>query len=163
MGCISPHQSIRWQATVQEAFTLLELLVVIAIIAVLISVLMPSMSNARNEASTAKCLANIRGIAQATVMYMDADERRILPWYHVPVDPAFGAQVHPCTPWVFGGFKAPNPDPNDANADSSLYPAQLRPLNAFIAPDVSESYNTNDRGRAIIEIYKCPADRSNTT
>jgi prepilin-type N-terminal cleavage/methylation domain-containing protein len=163
MGSIAPYQLVHRRAPLYEAFTLLELLVVVAIIAVLVSILMPAMAGARNEASTAKCVANIRGITQATAMYMDAEERRILPWYQYPEHAAFRNEVRVCTPWVFGGFKAPNPDASDAYVDSSLYPAQLRPLNAFVAPDVTETYAENDRGRAVIEIYKCPADRSNST
>jgi prepilin-type N-terminal cleavage/methylation domain-containing protein len=160
MAPTSLHRILRRHATVGEAFTLLELLVVVSIIALLISILVPAMAGARNEATTAKCLANIRGIAQATSIYMDTDEQRVLPWYHYPVNEAFAGQVKTCTPWVFGGFKAPNPDPADGNVDSSLYPSQLRPLNALVAPEIQGSNAINDRGRDVIEIYKCPADRS---
>jgi prepilin-type N-terminal cleavage/methylation domain-containing protein len=157
------HKYARARVTARRAFTLLELLVVISIIALLISILMPAMSNAKNEAATAKCLANIRSIAQATAMYVDTGETRVLPWYQYPAHAFFKDQVKTCTPWVFGGFKAPNPDPTDLQVDSSLYPAQLRPLNAFLAPDVQGSFMASERGTDIIEVYKCPSDRSFTT
>ena len=56
----------------KNAFTLIELVIVVGIMAVLIAILIPSLSRAREQARTTKCLSNLRAMAQG-VLWFAAD------------------------------------------------------------------------------------------
>jgi prepilin-type N-terminal cleavage/methylation domain-containing protein len=68
----------------RKGFTLIELLVVVAIIALLISILLPSLSRARELAKRAVCASNLRGIGQGLHIYAN-DNREWFPvHFHRP-------------------------------------------------------------------------------
>ena len=62
------------QDRLRPAFTLIELLVVIAIIALLVSLLMPSLKQAKELAKQSMCLSNMRMAATAMPQYADEHE-----------------------------------------------------------------------------------------
>jgi prepilin-type N-terminal cleavage/methylation domain-containing protein/prepilin-type processing-associated H-X9-DG protein len=62
-----------------RAFTLIELLVVIAIIAILMGVLMPSLSMARDHAKRIHCVSNTKTLALGWYMYKDDFDGKLVP------------------------------------------------------------------------------------
>jgi len=60
-------------------FTLIELLVVVGIIALLLAMLLPAMSRAREQAKVVQCASNLRQVANAFHMYLE-DSRQTVFW-----------------------------------------------------------------------------------
>lgn len=148
-----PRQPVRFPRALARAFTLLELLVVISIIAVLMGILLPSLSNARRTTQSGKCLANLRELGATAGMYMDDAGFPTQPW-HLGWDTGYGV-VNLISEHVFGGFKTEIPHPIwGTSTDMYVVPTDARPYNRYIAPGA---------GRGPIGSYICPSETNNST
>lgn len=61
-----------------KAFTLIELLVVIAIIALLLAILMPSLTMAKKKASSIVCMTNVKNLSLGWYMYQQDNDGKIM-------------------------------------------------------------------------------------
>ncbi len=68
---------------VTRGFTLIELLVVISIISLLIAILLPALSKARESARRIQCATKVRALAQASIVY-SMDYKNVLPMVESP-------------------------------------------------------------------------------
>jgi prepilin-type N-terminal cleavage/methylation domain-containing protein/prepilin-type processing-associated H-X9-DG protein len=82
----------------KRAFTLIELLVVIAIIALLIAVLLPSLSRARENAKAVACLSNLRQLGLAAQTYAASNDNR---YPSSALAPSFTATSFVSVAWDF--------------------------------------------------------------
>jgi len=112
-------------------FTLIELLVVISVIALLIGILMPALGQARESSRRIKCLANVKGIGQGLMLYMEKS-KGILP------------MVRPLH----------DPDPSATHLND---PSLLELLEEFI--DAPLPRKLADDTYISTDPYKCPSDR----
>ncbi len=119
----------------KTGFTLIELLVVVAIIAVLVAILLPTLSEARRKAKAIQCLSRLQQIGRFWGCYW-TDNRDYIP----PIQDW----------WNWGG--TPGPSGQWWSLPNTIQPAQ-RPLNYI---DTGNYAYVN-----VKELFICPSDNEN--
>ena len=85
----------------RHAFTLVELLVVIGIVALLVALLLPALSGAREQARRARCGANLHSIGQAITMYVQQSGYYPVCFLADPSKPAVNFSIWPAQVRLF--------------------------------------------------------------
>lgn len=83
----------------QKGFTLIELLVVIAIIALLLSILLPSLRKAKSHAKRVLCGTNLRQSGLGLAAYAYDNDDKIMPLSYTWGDPIEGSELDTIASW----------------------------------------------------------------
>ena len=121
----------------RRGFTLVEILVVVAVIAVLVGLLMPTLSVARQSAQRVRCLSTLRQMGMAAHLYLNDSHDHYLPV-------KWGYDPNPQPPWP----------PVPAGTVPSVVPHLVWPNNPLFRKHMGLTFMKNQRVPAQ---YVCPA------
>ena len=138
----------------RRAFTLVELLVVVAIIALLIGVLLPALSAARESSISTACGSNLRQLGAGMAMYW-GDFKDQMPQMRVdgagkPVKGESGDNIGA----LFGGKLGKLPF-----LGINKIGARRRPLNAYVVDQEIPDDDSPGAARFELPIFRDPADK----
>lgn len=145
----------------RAGFTLIELLVVVAIIALLISILLPALSRAKEQGRQTKCLANLSEIGKVMQMYFNEWQEQFPFEKRDWPDGVGGNTSHG---FYYGGHPG---RPGWWGYDSGAFrdTPKGRPFNRYIYSNLSDQLdypfqqNTAEfEQRRKMPIYECPSD-----
>ena len=108
-----------------KKFTLIELLVVIAMIAILLSMLLPSLKNAREKTKAVVCLSNQRQLGTAFAMFGSDQSGELPPWCEANNTATFVAYGTPSIMWdeniaTYLGIEIDNPASGSAKLKADI-------------------------------------------
>ena len=135
-----------------RAFSLVELLVVVSIIALLITILVPSLNRARQQARSVVCLSNLGQMGKGAAIYMNGNRGQL------PLSPAEklqygvgdGRMVKVLTTCHWGGRRA---ESIHEGPDHIIAPeTEVRPLTRVLYPNANLDSPT--------PVFRCPSDQA---
>jgi prepilin-type N-terminal cleavage/methylation domain-containing protein/prepilin-type processing-associated H-X9-DG protein len=117
----------------RNGFTLIELLVVIAVIAILMAVLMPALSRAREQGKRAVCQNNVKQFGLCWVLYADENDQMLVNACTVPATEGHADKTtEPC--WLyFSGDTMTTQQRIDGIKEGAMWP-YIKSLNIYKCP-----------------------------
>ncbi len=144
---LSSFSSVKGVLVPSYAFTLIELLVVIAIIAILASLLLPALIQAKAQAHRMVCLSNLKQFTLAWTMYAGDHGDA------VPLNIGYPTK-EPWESWVHGDMTLDNP---------SRFGSPFNPTDSTNRLHLERSVLTPYLRSSSVSLWRCPSDQSTRT